>query len=467
MLAASLSKNKYQTPVLRFCKVLHFGCSTVSFLFAWLIFRCCPLSSLQEPEELRYGLYAVVVYAFLLLFFNRVYNSYLLGYFRTGTIVCFQLLSQFFSVCVIYLLSALSWLQLRSPVAFGWMLLFDGLFDWIWSYSVSRLFFKIVPRKSSILLFGDYAVGKEEDKILEKPIGRLYSIDKKMFCTAAVLPEVICELKHFDALFAVGLSPDCMSVLSQYCANNHICGFFNPSVGEIILHGSYHIQSFHNSFFYVSEKVDKPEFFFLKRLFDILFAAIGLIVCSPLMLVTAISIMVYDGGPAIYKQPRLTRGGKVFTLYKFRSMCVNAEKNGKPILSTGRNDDRITPIGRFIRAIRIDELPQLLNIMKGDMTFIGPRPERPEVAAHYGEVLPEFKLRLQVKAGLTGYAQVYGKYNTSPEQKLKFDLMYINNMSLLTDLQLLFATVGVLFNRESTEGYQNKDYRYLCRKKKQ
>ena len=149
---------------------------------------------------------------------------------------------------------------------------------------------------------------------------------------------------------------------------------------------------------------------------------------------------------------RLTKDGKEFGVLKFRSMKVNAEKDGVARLSSGDNDPRITPVGRFIRKCRIDELPQLLNIIKGDMTIVGPRPERPSIAAEYEETMPEFRLRLQVKAGLTGYAQVYGKYNTTPYDKLLMDLMYISNANLLDDLMIMFATVKILFMAESTEG---------------
>lgn len=167
---------------------------------------------------------------------------------------------------------------------------------------------------------------------------------------------------------------------------------------------------------------------------------------------TSAAIKFYDGGPVFYTQDRLTRNGKVFRIHKFRSMRVDAEKDGVARLSTGEHDDRITPVGRFIRRIRIDELPQLVDILRGDLSVVGPRPERPEIAAQYEETMPEFCLRLQAKAGLTGYAQVYGKYNTRPYDKLKMDLMYISHPSLITDLRICFATVKILFTPESTEG---------------
>ena len=172
------------------------------------------------------------------------------------------------------------------------------------------------------------------------------------------------------------------------------------------------------------------------------------------MLITAIAIKIYDRGPIFYKQCRLTKNGKEFYVMKFRSMAVDAEKDGIARLSTGENDTRITPVGRVIRKTRIDELPQFINILKGEMSVVGPRPERPEIAREYEKELPEFSLRLQAKAGLTGYAQVYGKYNTSPYDKLQMDLMYLAKPSLWEDLRIMFATVKILFVPDSTEGIE-------------
>jgi len=185
---------------------------------------------------------------------------------------------------------------------------------------------------------------------------------------------------------------------------------------------------------------------------DIVVSVVALVVLSPIMLITAIAIKAYDKGPVFYTQTRITKDRKEFRMWKFRSMCVDAEKNGVPQLS-GAGDSRITPVGRIIRACRIDELPQLFNILAGDMTIVGPRPERPMSAEQYEREIPAFALRLQVKAGLTGYAQVYGRYNTEPYDKLQMDLMYINRMSFFEDLRLMFATVKILFMRESTQGY--------------
>jgi lipopolysaccharide/colanic/teichoic acid biosynthesis glycosyltransferase len=171
------------------------------------------------------------------------------------------------------------------------------------------------------------------------------------------------------------------------------------------------------------------------------------------MLIVAL-IIKSDGGTALYKQERLTKDGKIFKILKFRSMRMDAEKDGVARLSTGDKDPRVTKIGHFIREFRIDELPQLFNIIKGDMSIVGPRPERPEIAAQYKKTLPEFDLRLQCRAGLTGYAQVYGRYDSSPYCKLLMDLMYISRPSLAEDGKIIFATLQTLVTKESTHGIE-------------
>ena len=189
----------------------------------------------------------------------------------------------------------------------------------------------------------------------------------------------------------------------------------------------------------------------MKRTIDVVLSILLLIVMSPVMLITALLIHLYDGGPAIHKQTRLTMGGNEFDVYKFRSMIVDAEGDGVARLAS-EHDVRVTPIGKVIRRTRIDELPQLINILKGEMSLVGPRPERPQIAAEYREYMPEFDYRLKVRGGLTGYAQIYGKYNTTPYDKLKLDLMYIENYSLRLDIQLILMTLKVVFMKESTEG---------------
>ena len=225
-----------------------------------------------------------------------------------------------------------------------------------------------------------------------------------------------------------------------------------PRVGDVIMSGAKVMHMFHLPMLRVGRYHPSPIFLAVKRGFDILVSGIAIVILSPIMAVVAIAIKKTDGGPVFYKQVRLTKDGREFKVMKFRSMRVDAEKDGVARLSTGDKDDRITPVGHFIRTVRLDELPQLFNICKGDMSIVGPRPERPEIAAEYEKEMPEFRLRLQARAGLTGYAQVYGKYNTTPYDKLQMDLSYIASPSVWEDLRIMFATVKILFMPESTEG---------------
>ncbi len=224
-----------------------------------------------------------------------------------------------------------------------------------------------------------------------------------------------------------------------------------PSIGDVLVSTAQREYLFNVPVLTYSS-ADKPFFTLaLKRVIDVVVSALMLLLASPVMLLVAMAIKIEDKGPAFYKQVRLTKNAKEFKIIKFRSMRVDAEKDGVARLASD-NDDRITKVGKFIRATRLDELPQLINILKGDMSLIGPRPERPEISKQYEEELPEFAMRLKVKAGLTGYAQVYGKYNTTPYDKLQMDLMYIADMSFFTDIKIILLTVQIMFQKDSTEG---------------
>jgi exopolysaccharide biosynthesis polyprenyl glycosylphosphotransferase len=226
-----------------------------------------------------------------------------------------------------------------------------------------------------------------------------------------------------------------------------------PKIPDIMAQGADLLHLFDTPILLIREYSMTVEQRFFKRMIDIVCAVILVVVSSPFMLITAIAIKLYDGGPVLYKQVRCTRDMKEFKILKFRSMRTDAEKDGVARLAQ-KNDSRITPIGKFIRKVRIDELPQLFNILKGEMSFIGPRPERPEIIKQYQEEMPEFTFRTKVKAGLAGYAQVYGKYNTTPYDKLKLDLFYIENYSIWLDLKLMLLTLKILFTPDSTEGVE-------------
>lgn len=259
-------------------------------------------------------------------------------------------------------------------------------------------------------------------------------------------------LEGVEALFLVDISSHKRNRIIKYCIQNDIVVYVQPRIGDVLLSSARNVHMFHLPMMRVAGYEPVPEYVWGKRLFDFVSASLLLLMISPVFVFTALAIKLSDGGPVFYRQVRLTQHGKCFNVLKFRSMRVDAEKDGVARLSSGEHDNRITPIGRFIRKCRLDELPQLINIIKGDMSVVGPRPERPEIAFQYEKSLPEFRLRLQAKSGLTGYAQVYGKYNTAPYDKLELDLMYIANPSLIEDLRIIFATIKILFIAESTEG---------------
>ena len=242
------------------------------------------------------------------------------------------------------------------------------------------------------------------------------------------------------------------NIIMKYCLMHGIDVNVVPRLGDILMSGYEQKHFFHFPVLHVRRYPASLFYLFVKRTFDIVVSLAALILLSPIMLAVAIAIKAYDGGPVIYSQVRLTKDAKKFKIYKFRSMRTDAEKDGVARLSTGDADDRITPVGRFIRKCRLDELPQLINILMGDLSIVGPRPERPEIAAQYEKTMPEFGMRLFAKAGLTGYAQVYGQYNTAPYDKLQMDLMYIAHPSLFEDFKIIMATIKIMFMSESTEG---------------
>ena len=258
-------------------------------------------------------------------------------------------------------------------------------------------------------------------------------------------------LEGAEAVFLCSLHSHDRNQIVKYCVHQDIVSWCIPRIGDVIMSGAEQAHLFHLPMLRVAKYNPTPEYLMAKRVFDVVVSGLALIVFSPLMIVLAI-IIRGDGGTAFYRQKRLTKDGRVFEILKFRSMRMDAEKDGVARLSSGEADPRITKVGRFIRACRFDELPQLLNILKGDMSIVGPRPERPEIAEQYKEELPEFDLRLQCKCGLTGFAQVYGQYNTTPYDKLLMDLMYIAHPSFIEDLKICFATVKILFMKDSTEG---------------
>ena len=433
-------------------KTIHFLLTIALFYSAWIVFRYNEFPQVKDVG-FRYNYFITAAFAVLVLFFDNTYNSYLFGYVRIRTMVLAQTLSNLFSTAIIYFGVSIAWNRFRNPVIFILLLCILGIINILFSYFGNKYYCRLNPPKRTLLIYRNKRDRRRFGTITGKPIERLYRIEKEIEFDGE-FKDIQSELEGYDALFVAGLNSRCRNALLKYCEEQNVRGLFLPHVGDVIMQGTQHIQSFDSPVLMARRKLLRPEYRVIKRAADIIFSLLGLIILSPVFLITAAAIKIYDGGPVFYRQMRLTRNEKQFRIIKFRSMRTDAEKDGVPRLSTGDKDPRITPIGRIVRKCRLDELPQLINILKGEMSLVGPRPERPEIAKMYYEHMPDFRLRLQVKAGLTGYAQVYGKYNTDPYEKLEFDLLYINQMSILTDLELLFATAGILFSKESTTGIE-------------
>ena len=287
----------------------------------------------------------------------------------------------------------------------------------------------------------------------------------QMFIVMMVEQTVLVIVYVNNAVVRGDISTEERSPLLKFCYGHSIRVYLMPKITDVILMGAEELHVFDSPMLLTREYSLSMEQRFTKRAIDIIFSLILLVLASPFMLITAIAIKLYDGGPVLYKQVRCTVNQREFYIMKFRSMRTDAEKDGVARLAQ-KNDSRITPIGKFIRKCRIDELPQLINILKGDMSFIGPRPERPEIIEQYLEVMPEFAYRMKVKAGLAGFAQVYGKYNTTPYDKLKLDLTYIENYSVWLDLKLMMLTLKILFWPDSTEGVETEQITALKEEKR-
>ena len=392
---------------LRSVKLLAVLCMTLPFAACWYGYYTFHVAM---PLEWSGKLVVVLLYAALYIALGNVYEAFQISSQKIASIVFSQMLAAMIADGLIYLLICL----------------------------LAKRFCSLIPGIAAI-------AGQFEDN-LEKKYNVKITLDiQKCLKNMEVL-------RQMDVVFLGGIHSHERNKILKYCVEHDIDVFVLPRVGDLMMDAARPTHMFHLSVLKVGRSMASPEYLFVKRAMDIVLSLIALLITSPLFLVISAAIKATDGGPVFYKQCRLTKDGRRFDIIKFRSMKVDAEKDGVARLSTGETDDRITPVGRVIRKFRLDELPQLINILKGDLSICGPRPERPEIAAQYCETLPEFALRLQVKAGLTGYAQVYGKYNTSPYDKLQMDLMYIAHQGILEDLKLMLATVKVLFIPESTEG---------------
>ncbi len=320
----------------------------------------------------------------------------------------------------------------------------------LFAHMALRLYEKYNPPRRTCLICPSEADARFIRMRL-KPSARRYRIDRTLYYGHA---DLYSEIPKYDQIFLYNLPMQERYALVEYCYKLSKPVSYNMEIADIIGYGAGHDMFEDVSFVSAdNRRALSIEQKIMKRAFDLIITVPLLVLLSPVMLLCALGIRLCDGGSVLFRQKRATIGGRVFTICKFRTMRENAD----PHHSVQVGDDRITPVGRFLRKTRLDELPQLFNILQGDMSLVGPRPEMLSNVESYTQEVPEFSYRLAVKAGLTGYAQIAGKYNTAPKEKMMMDLMYIEDYSIWRDIKLLLQTVTVFFrSEESTAAFENK-----------
>lgn len=428
---------------LRLVKLLDVFFVTLPFIGCWYFYYA---EQIAFPFFRKGNYVIILLYAILFIIFGKIYDAFIISYHRIQEIVYSQFLAFSMSDLIIYIVICLLCRRIPNILPGVACLFAQLLIAAVWSYLIHHAYFSTYQAKPTAIVY-DQRVGME--KLIDS-YDLVHKFDVQINLQVNACLKDLDVLRKVDVVFLSGVHSHDRNIILKYCIANNIDVFVIPRVGDVIMSGAKSMHMFHLPMLSVNRYMASIEYLFIKRVLDILISLILLIVLSPILIITAIAVKS-DGGPAFYKQVRLTKDGKEFEIIKFRSMRVNAEEDGVARLSS-EHDDRITKVGHIIRACRIDELPQLLNILKGDLSIVGPRPERPEIAEEYCKEMPEFSLRLQCKAGLTGYAQVYGKYNTTPYDKLEMDLLYIAHPSIAQDVMIFLATVKILFMPESTEG---------------
>lgn len=439
----------YKRTILFFASFINIILMSMLFAYVWYEYYA---GTMYVYQFYRRGHYVVIaLYALMLLFFANMYGGLKIGQLRRIEVMLSQYLSLFFTNVLYYIIISLLAFRFVAPWMMIALMLAEMIISSLWNTVVIQIYNRIFQPWKILLIYGERSalglVHKIETRRDKYAIYDAISIDAGI--------DVIAEkMKEFQAVIIGDISAVERNDMLKYCYAHHIRAYVVPKLSDIILMGGDRIHVFDTPFLLSRGYALSFDERLLKRGLDLILAIPLTILTSWIMLLTALAIKLDDKGPIFYRQLRCTKDDREFYIYKFRSMIVDAEKDGIARLA-GEDDDRITRVGRFIRATRIDELPQLFNIIRGDMSFVGPRPERPEIIEQYVLEMPEFQFRTRVKAGLTGYAQVYGKYNTTPYDKLKLDLFYIENYSLWIDIKLILMTAKTILRRESTTGIQD------------
>lgn len=435
----------------RYKHLLNFGANLITILvemigFAYIWYNMY-VPNLKD-QFWRRGNWAVIgMYVLIIFFFTKTFGGYKIGYMRMQDIILSNVLAIFLSAIVAYFEVCLIANDYMNPEPLFLLVFVEIIFMLPWIYIVRKMYARLYPPRQMLVIYGNYP----PDDLISKINTRK---DKYNICASISYKvgykKLYTMIKEYNAVVLCDLPSEARNQIMKYCYQESVRTYVTPKISDILFRGADDIHLFDTPLLLSRNQGLSIDQLFFKRAMDIVISLIGCILASPFMLIIAIAIKLYDGGPVLYKQERLTKDGKPFMIYKFRSMSMDSERAGARLAAKG--DKRVTPVGKIIRNIHFDELPQLFNILKGEMSVVGPRPERQIIANQYMEEIPEFVLRLKVKAGLTGYAQVYGKYNTTPYDKLKLDLTYIENYSIWMDVKILLLTFKILFQKDNTEG---------------
>lgn len=430
-------------------------------IYGWLWYN--HYKDMMPVEYWRRGNWVIVgLYGLFIMVFSRAFGALKVGYLKTWDIMYSQMLTILCVNGVTYLQLSLingDWKFLQNSQPMFLLCLIDFVIVWIWALFMRWIYAIIYPPHEMLLIYGDIS----PTSIIRKLESRKdkYHIKEKMALNEGV-DNILERILEYDAVLVGDIPVHDRNTFIKYCFEKNIRCYGIPKITDIMIRNSESIDLFDSPLLLFRNNGLTYRQMFVKRAMDIAISLIGIILSSPIMLLIAAAIKLYDHGPVFYRQKRQTINEKEFDILKFRSMVVDSERQGARLAQ--KDDDRITPVGRVIRRLHFDELPQLFNILMGDMAFVGPRPERKEITEEYSKVIPEFPLRLKVKAGLTGYAQVYGQYNTEPYDKLKMDLDYITNYSVWLDIKLIILTVKILFQKEKSAGVEDAQKTALKKK---
>ena len=390
-----MRRERYKRLIMFLASVLVIGLQTFNFAYVW--FTQYNFRSVIGSVYWRRGHWALIVlYAGIVFIMSKLFGALKVGYMRVLDVVISQILSVLCTNIIAYLQLALigRWKFLSHIEPMLVLTAVNLIVVLLWVVFMRWIYARIYPPKHVIMVYDS----RNPDKLLKKISSRS---DKYIISEAVYLGrgmDYIRERIRCSQGVIVGDMPSHeRNLLVKYCFEQNIRCYCSPKISDIMIMSAEKIHMFDTPLLLFRNRGLTVEQQAVKRVFDVLCAGLMLVILSPVMAVIALLVHLYDGGPVFYKQDRLTQDGRVFQVYKFRSMRVDSEKNGARLAM--KNDSRVTPVGQVLRDIHFDELPQLINILKGDMSMVGPRPERPEIAAQYEEELPEFSYRLKVKRG--------------------------------------------------------------------